>query len=198
MDERMSPRDEQGNADTRGPVVVSETVIISPGSVRRAWGPLFAAGVIAVIFGVLVLANIWASLALVTIFAGLFLVFAGIVQFAAAIGARRRGGRLLAALVTLTAGIVVVLWPEGSLKTLAVLVGISFVIGGVVMALASLRDRAHGSTVGAVFGAILAAIGAIVVVWPGPSVAVLMVLVGVSAVLFGISAIIQGLALRRA
>lgn len=198
MDGRMSPGDGQENADSRRPVVVSRAVIIAPGSARRAWGALFAAGVIAVVFGVLVLANIWASLALVTIFAGLFLVFAGIVQFAAAIGARRRGGRLLAALVTLGAGIVVVLWPEGSLKTLAVLVGISFVVGGVVMALASLRDRAHGSTVGAVFGAILAAIGTIVIVWPGPTVAVLMVLVGVSAVLFGISAIIQGLALRKA
>ena len=198
MDGQMSPGDGQGKTEPQGPVVLSGAVIVAPGSARRAWGPLFAAGVIAVIFGVLVLANIWASLALVTIFAGLFLVFAGIVQFAAAIGARRRGGRFVAALVTLVAGTVVVLWPEGSLKTLAVLVGISFVVGGVVMALASLRDRAHGSTVGAVFGAILAAIGAIVIVWPGPSVALLMVLVGVSAVLFGISAIVQGLALRKA
>ena len=66
------------------------------------------------------------------------------------------------------------------------------------MAIAAFVDRSDGWGVAAGFGVLLAIVGIIVVAWPGPTIAILMVLVGLDAILFGISMIAQGLALRRA
>lgn len=179
------------------PVVVDETVVLTS-RWRPSWWPLLALGAVAIVFGVLVLANVWSSLRLVALFAGVLLVFAGVVQLVAAMGARRRGAGLAGAAVTLLIGVVVLLWPEGSLKALAVLVGVSFIVWGLLLAWALRRDYAGGSSMGMAFGVILALVGLVVVFWPGPTVAILMALVGAGAVLFGVLAIAQALALRRA
>ena len=65
------------------PEVVSESVVIVDSSdvARKSWGVLLAIGIVAVIFGIIVLANIWSSVRLVAILAGLFLIFAGVMQF---------------------------------------------------------------------------------------------------------------------
>ena len=99
--------------------------------------------------------------------------------------------------MTVVAGVVVIAWPEGSLKALAILVGASFVVWGLAIALAALHDRRGGVPAGAVFGAILVIIGLVVAFLPGPTVAVLMALVGFAAILFGVAAIIQALAWRK-
>jgi uncharacterized membrane protein HdeD (DUF308 family) len=151
---------------------------------------------VAIVFGIIVLANIWASVHLVAIFAGLFLLFAGVMQFFA--GGPGRGGRVFAGVLAVIAGIVLIAWPGASVKTVAVIVGISFVIWGVAVAVAAIAGHAEGSGVVAGFGVVLALLGLVFIIWPGPTVTLLMILVGVSAVLFGISAIAQGLALRRA
>jgi uncharacterized membrane protein HdeD (DUF308 family) len=191
---------EQGTDPGRPrPEVVSETVVVvgdSKDLAHRYWGVSLAIGVVAVIFGIIVLANIWGSVQLVAIFAGLFLLFAGILQFFA--GGRARGGRIAAGIIAVVAGIALIAWPDASVKTIAVLVGISFLIWGVAVAVAALASRGEGYGVVVGFGVILAIVGIIFIAWPGPTVTLLMILVGVSAILFGASAIAQGLAMRKA
>jgi uncharacterized membrane protein HdeD (DUF308 family) len=182
--------DEQQSATV---VVVNEKALA-----HRYWGVLLAVGIVAVIFGIIVLANIWSSVRLVAIFAGLFLIFAGIVQFVNAAGAERKTGKVIGGLLVLILGLVLVFWPESSVKTVAVLVGLAFLFWGVVMAIAAFVDRGEGWGIAAGFGALLAVVGIIVIVWPGPTVAILMILVGIDAILFGASLIAQALALRRA
>jgi len=174
-------------------VVVNEKALA-----HRYWGVMLAAGIAAVIFGIIVLANIWGSVRLVAILAGLFLVFAGIMQIVHAAGAERKTGRIIGGLVILILGLVLVFWPDSSVKTVAVLVGLAFLFWGVVMALAAFIDRGEGWGIAAGFGVLLALVGIIVVAWPGPTIAILMILVGLDAILFGASLIAQGLALRKA
>ena len=178
----------------------SETIVVVDGraAAHRYWGLMAALGVVAIIFGVIVLANIWASVHLVAIFAGLFLAFAGLMQFVNAAGAERKTGRIIAGVVFLVAGLALIFIPEQSVKTVAVIVGLSFILWGAIMAIAAFVDRSQGWGVAAGFGALLAVVGIIVVAWPGPTIAILMVLVGLDAILFGISMLVQGLALRRA
>jgi uncharacterized membrane protein HdeD (DUF308 family) len=197
MSEPVPPGRRPADGGYTGPVVVSRTIIFSSGGGRSLWGVLLALGIVALVFGVLVLANIWTSLRLVAVFAGIFLVFAGVVQLVGAVGARRYGARLVAAIVTVVAGVVVVVWPEGSLKALAILVGASFVVWGLAIALSALHDRTGGVPAGAMFGAILVIIGLVVAFLPGPTVAMLMALVGLAAILFGVAAIMQALAWRK-
>jgi uncharacterized membrane protein HdeD (DUF308 family) len=80
----------------------------------------------------------------------------------------------------------------------AVIIGLAFLISGISLAVAAIAARGdgYGAVVG--FGAIVAIIGLVFIIWPGPTVAILMILVGLAALLFGIGAIVQALALRRA
>ena len=182
--------DEQHSATV---VVVNEKALS-----RRYWGVMLAVGIVAVIFGIIVLANIWGSVRLVAIFAGLFLIFAGVVQFVNAAGAERKTGKIIGGLVILVVGLVLVFWPDTSVKTVAVLVGLAFLFWGVVMAIAAFVDRGEGWGIAAGFGVLLALVGIVVIAWPGPTIAILMILVGIDAILFGASLIAQGLALRKA
>jgi uncharacterized membrane protein HdeD (DUF308 family) len=165
---------------------------------HRFWGVMLAAGIVAVIFGIIVLANIWGSVRLVAILAGLFLIFAGVVQFVNAAGSERKTGKIIGGLVVLVLGLVLVFWPDTSVKTVAVLVGLAFLFWGLVMAIAAVIDRGDGWGIAAGFGVLLALVGIVVIAWPGPTIAILMVLVGIDAILFGASLIAQGLALRKA
>ena len=192
--------DAGGDQGRPRPEVVSESVVVMGDTrelARRFWGLLVAVGVVALVFGILVLANIWASVHLVAIFAGLFLIFAGVIQLFAG-GGGGRGGRIIAGLTALVAGIVLIAWPSASVKTVAVIVGLSFLIWGIVVAVAAIAGRAEGYGVVVGFGFLLAIVGVVFIAWPGPTVALLMILVGLSAVLFGISSIVQGLAMCKA
>jgi drug/metabolite transporter (DMT)-like permease len=189
--------DHSNGPDRPRPEIVNETVVVVDGkqAARGAWGLVLAVGIVAVVFGILVLANIWGSVHLVAIFAGLFLLFAGVLQFF--IGGGGKTGRVVAGVIAIVAGVALIFWPGASIKTVAVLVGIAFLISGVAVAAAAIstRGEGYGAVVGV--GAVLAIIGLVFIIWPGPTVTLLMVLVGLAALLFGIGAIVQALALRR-
>ncbi len=190
--------DHQNQPDRPRPEVVNETVVVVGGrqAARGAWGLVLAVGIVAAVFGILVLANIWGSVRLVAILAGLFLLFAGVLQFF--LGGGGRTGRVIAGVIAIIAGVALIAWPEASVKTVAVIVGLAFLISGVAVAVAAISARAdgYGAVVGV--GAMLAVIGLVFIIWPGPTVTLLMVLVGLAALLFGIGAIVQALSMRRA
>jgi uncharacterized membrane protein HdeD (DUF308 family) len=180
------------------PEVVNETVVVVDGrrAAGGAWGLVLAVGIVAVVFGIIVLANIWGSVHLVAVFAGLFLLFAGILQFF--IGGGSRGGRIFAGVIAIIAGVALIAWPEASIKTVAVIVGLAFLISGVSVAVAAIASRGEGYGAVIGFGIFLAIVGLVFIIWPGPTVTLLMVLVGLAALLFGVSAIVQAFSLRRA
>jgi uncharacterized membrane protein HdeD (DUF308 family) len=180
-------------AEGQSRVITTRGEKVSP----NFWRFMLLVGVVAVVFGVVVLANIWGSVKLVTVLAGLFLVFAGGLQFVHAAGAQRKLANLAGGAVVVVLGLALVVWPTSSVKTVAVLVGLAFVIWGVVAAVSAFVGRDEGWVTAAGFGGALALIGIIVMLWPGPTIAILMVLVGLSAIVFGASSIAQGLALRK-
>jgi uncharacterized membrane protein HdeD (DUF308 family) len=175
-------------------------VVVSDGDdvVRGSWGVLLAIGIVAIVFGVIVLANIWGSVRLVAILAGLFLIFAGVMQFVSMRGHRRKAGRIISGVIALAFGIMLVVWPSTSVKTIAILVGLAFLIWGVAWAVAALVDRGEGWGVAFGFSILLVIVGAVFIAWPGPTIAILMALVGIAAIVFGIASVAQALALRKA
>lgn len=199
MDDMQGTPGGSGQGRSRPEVVGESVVVVSDGTdlAHRYWGVLLAIGVVAIVFGIVVLANIWASVRLVAILAGLFLIYAGVMQFVSARGREHRTGRYIAGVVAIAAGIVLIVWPDASVKTVAVIVGIAFLLWGLVWALAALIDRGEGWGVAFGFSVLLAVLGIIVIAWPGPTIAILMILVGLTAILFGISSVVQALALRK-
>ena len=180
-------------SDNRTVVVVSDDDVV-----RGSWGVLLAIGIVAIVFGVIVLFNIWGSVRLVAILAGLFLVFAGVMQFVSVRGHRRKAGRIISGVIALAIGIGLIVWPDTSVRTVAVLVGLAFLIWGVAWAVAALVDRGEGWGVALGFSIVLVIVGAVFIAWPGPTIAIMMALVGIAAIVFGIGSVAQGLALRKA
>lgn len=199
MDDKQGAPGGPGQGGTRPEVVDGSVIVVGDDAelARRSWGVLLAIGVVAIVFGIIVLANIWSSVRLVAILAGLFLIFAGVMQFVGARGRERKGGRIAAGVIALIAGIVLVVWPDASVKTVAVIIGVAFLIWGIAWAVAAMVDRGEGWGVALGFSILLAIVGIVFMVWPGPTIALLMILVGLSAILFGISSIAQALALRK-
>ncbi len=175
-------------------------VVVGDGDdlVRGSWGVMLAIGIVAIVFGVIVLLNIWGGVRLVAILAGLFLIFAGVMQFVSVRGHRRKTGRIISGVIALAIGIGLIVWPDTSVKTVAVLVGLAFLIWGVAWAVAALVDRGEGWGVALGFSIVLAVVGAVFIAWPGPTIAILMALVGIAALVFGIASVAQALALRKA
>jgi uncharacterized membrane protein HdeD (DUF308 family) len=174
-------------------VVVSDDDVV-----RGSWGVLLAIGIVAIVFGVVVLFNIWGGVRLVAILAGLFLVFVGVMQFVSVRGHRRKAGRIISGVIALAIGIVLIVWPDTSVKTVAILVGLAFLIWGIAWAVAALVDRGEGWGVAFGFSIVLVIVGAVFIAWPGPTIAIMMALVGIAAIVFGIGSVAQGLALRKA
>ena len=90
-------------------------------------------GLLGIMAGLVVMRRPGESLLAVLIVLGIWLVVTGIVDFVRAIAnARERGLRLVGAVVDIVLGGLILALPDVSLATLAVLIGIAFVVRGVL------------------------------------------------------------------
>jgi uncharacterized membrane protein HdeD (DUF308 family) len=91
-------------------------------------------GALTSIVGVLLIRHPVQGIVFVALLIGLWLIVVGVIRFVAAFEmAAHRGWNLIAGLIELIAGIVIVSNPNIGYATLAVLVGISFIVNGVGM-----------------------------------------------------------------
>ena len=96
-------------------------------------------GLLGIIAGLVVMRRPGETLLAVLIVVGIWLVVTGIVDFVRAFAnAENRGLRLLGALVDIVLGGLILALPDVSLGTLAVLIGIAFVVRGVLIVVARL------------------------------------------------------------
>jgi uncharacterized membrane protein HdeD (DUF308 family) len=103
---------------------------------------LSVVGVISAIAGLILIKKPFQSLTVLIVILGIWLVVAGVARFVYAFSAREgRGGYLLIAAIDTIAGIVILSWPEPSLKTFAVIVGIVFIVRGLIYIWAGWRLR---------------------------------------------------------
>lgn len=161
-----------------------------------SWALLLGLGIVAIIIGLVIVANIWESLRFLAIVVGLILLFAGVVGIA--VGARRSGSGILGPVAALVGGIVLLFWPDLTLKALAVIVGLTFIAWGGIQAGIALT-RSDESRWGAVLaGVLILLLGVVVVAWPGPTLAILTTLVGLAVIGAGIAAVVQAISMRKA
>jgi uncharacterized membrane protein HdeD (DUF308 family) len=92
-------------------------------------------GVITAVVGVLLIRHPVAGVAFVALLIGLWLIMIGVIRFVTAFEEyEHRTWHAIAGLVELVAGIVIVSTPEIGYATLAVLVGIGFILNGIAVA----------------------------------------------------------------
>lgn len=118
--------------------------------------------------------------------------------YAGAPPARHTGARVAAGLLggaALVVGIVLLLHPVSAAHALALLVGLGFVIGGLLEIAAGWGSGNRGGTLA--LGALLVAAGILAAVWPGVTLWSLVLITGLSLILHGIARIALAVAARR-
>jgi uncharacterized membrane protein HdeD (DUF308 family) len=99
-------------------------------------------GLLAVIAGLVVMRRPGESLLAILLVLGIWLVVSGVVDFIRALAnVLHRGLRMLSAVADFILGVLILSWPELSLATLAVLVGIGFLLHGVITVVVGIRLR---------------------------------------------------------
>jgi uncharacterized membrane protein HdeD (DUF308 family) len=166
----------------------------------RWWVPVVV-GVLAVLAGVLALAWPEPTLVLVGICFGAYLIFAGIGSLISAFadGSQSTFLRIIEAIlgiITLLAGMILIVRPGASVVTAALVLGFWFLLAGCLQlarGIAVAEQRAFN--VG--FGLLGIVAGIIVLAQPGIGVVTLVWIVGIAFIVRGALAIVLGFGLRR-
>lgn len=93
----------------------------------------------------------------------------------------------LGGILVLIAGIVVLAWPKGTIKVVAVIVGVALVIAGLAQIVDALGTRQAGSYWGLLLfrGALELIVGLVAVFWPGITIWALVLLFGIELLFSG-------------
>jgi uncharacterized membrane protein HdeD (DUF308 family) len=143
-------------------------------------------GVVCAVVGVVLTLRPFTSLeALVWLVAGAFLV-TGVSELVAARSAQRPGWAAALGIGWIAAGIVVVAWAGRTVHALAIVVGISMVLGGLTRVAGAVRGGVEDRVIAALAGAASVIFGVLALSWQDITVLILGLLVGPSMVIFGL------------
>ncbi|GAB3572562.1 hypothetical protein GCM10027445_30280 [Amycolatopsis endophytica] len=173
------------------------------GELRRVtgrWWLVAALGVATTVLGVLLLANLAAAVGTLAVLVAIALFVEGIDEIATAERHRTRWPSYLLGAVWIVVGVIALAWPGITLLTLAVVVGIGFVVAGIGQIGATVTWRRNLPVWGLwlAMGVVTLAIGVLALVWPGITILTLALWLGVALVVRGVGALWFGLQLRRA
>ncbi len=164
------------------------------------WAVLLVLGIAVTALGAVLVANPSDSASTLAILVGLALVLAGITEVLAAGRAPEPARAAVFGVLLVLGGIVALAWPDVTLWTLAVIVGVSLVIAGfirlIIASAAPADDPGRGRAVAA--GILCVIAGIVAMSWPSATVFVLAVVFGIWLIVHGVTQIILALSLRRA
>jgi uncharacterized membrane protein HdeD (DUF308 family) len=172
--------------------------------VGRHWGWVLTYGILTLAAGLAVL--VWPSqtLLVLAVLFGIQLIISGIFRFVAALATDdlTGGTRVLLAILGVLS-VIIGVWAVRhvvlTLLALAVFLGIYWIVSGTIDIFTALAHRGMPDRGWTVFTGILSVIaGLIVLVWPGPTLLVLAVVLGIWLLIFGVMEIIAAFRLRRA
>lgn len=165
----------------------------------QIWWVFILRGVFAAVLGVFAL--IWPTLTLeiLVLFVGAYLIADGVMGLVVALRRAAPSGRLLQPALSTVIGLLVVLWPSQSARTLfmvlgagALFIGISYVIAARQYAVDAMGRRLM--TTGGIIAGVL---GVILIVWPGAAVVTVSWIIAAAALLMAAVMIFLGVRLRQ-
>jgi uncharacterized membrane protein HdeD (DUF308 family) len=171
-------------------------------SMRWMWRLPLVIGVLQVIFGIVVLVWPGITVATVAILIGINLVIGGVLRLVMAVVDDRVEGRILLALwsvLSVLAGIVIMRSPAQSVAVMVLVLGAFWVTWGLIEAVVALTPSARGARGPMLVEAALAVgAGGVLLLWPAPSLRVLVWIAGLGLVLIGTLVITAGWQVRGA
>jgi uncharacterized membrane protein HdeD (DUF308 family) len=162
------------------------------------WVPILIVGIITAVIGGIVVWDPVTGLHAFVILVGLAFIAAGIGQMLSHPRAMPRWYSVVAGLVWLAAGLVVIVWPEATLWVLAVVIGVSQLIGGVFRIVVAFAQRSEHTGWLMISGILHVLLGLVVLAWPEATLQVIAFLIGLMILISGIFEIFLALQLRKA
>ena len=173
------------------------------GRIGRHWGWLLFFGILMVAAGVCAVAWPGPTVLVLAVLFGIQIIVSGIFWFISAFTREESGGaRVLSAILGLL-GILIGLYAVRhiivSVVALALLIGIYWVAYGIAQIYAAIahRELPHRGWMGFI-GALSVVAGIIVIVWPGPSLVTLALVLGIWLIIYGLMEITLAFRVRSA
>jgi uncharacterized membrane protein HdeD (DUF308 family)/pimeloyl-ACP methyl ester carboxylesterase len=154
------------------------------------WIPLIL-GLVCVVAGAVLVVRPFTSLSVLATLVAAALLVTGVMELAAVPVWPPAAITASAGLGWLVAGIVVAAWPGITIVALAIVAGISMIIGGATRIMSALRGTVDQRVASALSGLASVIFGALALSWPDVTVLVIAVVFGARTVLFGLSQIVQ-------
>lgn len=159
------------------------------------WWVFLLLGAASVVVGLILLLDLVAAVGTLVVFVSFGLIFTGLGELMAS-SRYRTTLSVVAGVLLIAAGVIALAWPDITLWALAVVTGISLLLSGTARTSAALMDRPDGWGWLLVGGVLSLVVGVMALAWPGATVLVLAILLGIRLVVFGATEIAFALGLR--
>lgn len=160
------------------------------------------AGAVSLIAGVILLGWPRATIKAIALVVGILLIVRGFVLALDALSSRKAGSwwglAFLRGLVDIAAGIVCITWPAITVWALVVILGIEFILGGLIAVLVSMQVPKDTGQRHLFPGIVSIIAGVVVIAWPAATLWVLVVVTGFYLIAFGILSLFLGFQIGRA
>lgn len=165
----------------------------------REWPAVFVMGLITLALGVVVIAWPQETLKVISVLIGLQILVYGIYGLVSAFArdAISPGWTGFVGILGIIIGIVVLRNPFETVAVLAALLGVVWIIGGIIEVIGSIADGgAEHRWLGVLGGLLSIAAGIVVVSWPAPTVTVVAWISGLYLIVFGLFLCVSAFQLR--
>jgi uncharacterized membrane protein HdeD (DUF308 family) len=169
------------------------------GEVAKVWWVVLVIGLIFLVFGIVMVFDVTTAARTIAYVVGAFLIFDGLVEMIS--GGRRGGSRswaLVLGALLVVGGIVVIAWPTATLVVIAVVWGITLLVGGIARVVSAAVLRGYGWGWLALLGILEAIIGIVIIAWPHQTGKVILTLLGIYSIIAGILQIVLAFQLKKA
>ena len=185
------------STETPGPSAAHATTELG-----RSWGWVLAAGIAWFLAGLVTLVWPGVTILALVIILGVFLLFAGATELGWSFAARHNKGwglLLFRGIVDVIAGVVVLAWPAATALVLALILGFWLLIYAAMTLWFAYQQRGERPQTGhfVAKGVIAIVAAAITVAWPGVTILVIALVIGIALVLKGVVLMRLAFALRR-
>ncbi len=166
--------------------------------VSSIWWIVLVVGLVFVGFGLVMLFNVAAGATAIAVIVGAFLVFDGVV---ALVTAGRNGGSralgILVGIVLIIGGVIVAAWPGVTFLVIAIVWGITIVLGGITRIVGSIALKGDGWGWVLFIGVAELSVGIAALVWPHITAYVILLLIGIYAIVAGVIQIFLAFQLKK-
>jgi uncharacterized membrane protein HdeD (DUF308 family) len=167
--------------------------------IARNWWMLLVNGALLIVAGVLIFSIDWTIRELATFIGALF-IFQGITEaLTTGIDGRARQANVLTGLLSIAAGILIIVWPEPGLVAVAIVLGAWLIVMGTLAIVGSFaaRELLPNWWLLLILGLLEIPLGVLALANPGATLAALVTVAGIWAVAIGVMRVVLAFEVKR-